>query len=63
MVVVRRLVGLAGVVDDAVLERDAALGEPVGELEVVERRDAGDGLDCAALSAWSHESSRRSSGT
>ena len=29
------LVGLAGVVDDAVLERDAARLEPVRELEVV----------------------------
>ena len=44
MVVVRRLVGLAGVVDDAVPERDAALFEPIGELEVVERRDAPDAL-------------------
>ena len=38
MIVVHRLVGLAGVVDDAVLERDAAVGEAVGELEIVERR-------------------------
>ena len=29
VVVVRRLVGLAGVVDDAVLEGDAALGQPI----------------------------------
>src|SRR2546430_7777969 len=35
VVVVDFLVGLAGVVDDAVLERDAARGEPVRELEVV----------------------------
>ena len=40
VIVVRRLVGLAGVVHDPVLERDAALGETVGELKVVERRDA-----------------------
>ena len=39
VIVVRRLVRLAGVVDDAVLERDAALGQPVRELEVVERRE------------------------
>ena len=41
MIVVRRLVRLAGVVDDPVLERDAALGQPVGELKIVERREAG----------------------
>ena len=45
VIVVRRLVRLAGVVDDAVPERDAALGEPVGELEIVERREAGRSLD------------------
>ena len=49
VVVVRRLVGLAGVVDDAVLERDAALGDAIGELEIVERRNAGHRLDlCVA---------------
>ena len=45
VIVVRRLVGLSGVVDDAVLEGDAALGEPVRELEVVKRGDALNGLD------------------
>ena len=45
VIVVSRLVGLSGVVDDAVPERDAACGQPVGELEVVERRDAGHRLD------------------
>ena len=41
VVVVHRLVGLAGVVDDAVLEGDAAFGEAVGELKVVERGESG----------------------
>ena len=45
MIVVRRLVRLSRVVDDPVLERDAALGQPVRELEIVERRDAVNGFD------------------
>ena len=44
MVVVRRLVRLSGIVDAPVPERDAALFEPIGELEVMERRDAPDAL-------------------
>ena len=44
MVVVRRLVRLSSIVDAPVPERDAALFEPIGELEVMERRDALDAL-------------------
>jgi hypothetical protein len=45
MIVVSRLVRLAGVVDNAVLERDAAPGQSIGELEVVKHRRRGSGLD------------------
>ena len=37
MVVVRGLVRLARVVNDSMRERDAAVGAPIGELEIVER--------------------------
>ena len=37
MIVVDRLIRLSGVVDDAVLECDAALGQAIGELKIVER--------------------------
>jgi hypothetical protein len=40
----RRLVRLPGIVDDVVLEPDAALFEPVGELEVVKGGDRFDAL-------------------
>ncbi len=40
VVVVRRLVRFAGIVDDPVTERDTAAREPVGELEVVKGREA-----------------------
>ena len=45
VVVVRRLVRLAGVVDDAVPECDTAFGDAVGELEIVEGRDGSRRLD------------------
>ncbi len=45
MIVVSRFVGLAGVVDDAVPERDAAPGQLVCELKVVKRADTGSRLD------------------
>ncbi len=45
MIVVRRLVRLAGIVDDSVLEGDAALGQAVRELEIVEHGECGHGLD------------------
>ena len=49
MIVVSGLVGLPGVVDDAVAERDAAGRHPIGELEIMEGRDAGHRLDlCVA---------------
>ena len=38
MVVVHGLVGLAGVLDDPMTERDAAGGNAVGELEITEHR-------------------------
>ena len=38
VVVVHGLVCLAGVVDEPMFERDAAVGEPIRELKVVERR-------------------------
>ena len=41
VVIVGGLVGLAGIVDDVVYERDAALRQAVGEGEVVERGRAG----------------------
>src|SRR5262249_10089642 len=47
MVVMRRLVRLAGIVHDLVFERDAALFEPVCELEAVK---CGDRLDALELS-------------
>ena len=46
MVVVHRLVGLPASSHDVVHERDAALDEPIGELEVME---GGDALHCADL--------------
>ena len=49
VIVVSRLVGLAGVVDNAVPERDAALRQAVGELEIVEGGDALSGLDLCVL--------------
>ena len=49
VVVMRRLVCLARVVHDAVLEGDAALLHPIAELEIVKRGDAGDGLDLRSL--------------
>ena len=49
MIVVDRLVGLPGVVHDAVHERDAALGDAIGELEVVKHRQPGGSLQlCVA---------------
>ena len=45
MIVVSRFVGLAGVVDDAVPERDAAPRQLVCELKVVKRADTGSRLD------------------
>ena len=45
VVVVHGLVVFAGVLDDAVDEGDAALGQLVGELKVVERADAARALD------------------
>ena len=45
VVVVRGFVGLAGIVDDPMPECDAAVGDAVGELEVVEHRRAGERLD------------------
>ena len=45
VIVVSGLVGLARVVHDAMAERDAAGGQPIGELEIMECRDAGHGLD------------------
>ena len=45
VIVVRRLVGLAGVVHDAGLEIDAAFDQAIGELEVVEGGERGRGLD------------------
>ena len=45
VIVVRRLVGLAGVVHDAGLEIDAAFGQPIGELEVVEGGEPGRRFD------------------
>ena len=41
VIVVSGLVGLPGVVHDAVAERDTARGQPVGELEIMESSDAG----------------------
>ena len=45
MVVVRRLVGTPGVVHDAVLERDAARAQAIGELKIMEGRDGLERLD------------------
>jgi hypothetical protein len=45
MVVVHGLVGFAGVVHDAVPERDATIGQPIGEPEFMERIDAPGGCD------------------
>ncbi len=45
VIVMRRLVALPGVVNDVVREGDAAVSEPVGELEVVENVLAGQRLD------------------
>ena len=44
VVVVHRLVGDGRVIDDAVLEREAARRLPIAKLEVVERREAGNRL-------------------
>ena len=45
VIVVRRLVGLPGVVHDAVLECDAALGQAIRELEIVEGGEPGRRFD------------------
>ena len=63
VIVVNRFVGLAGVGDDAVLERDAAFDEAVGEPEIVERRQADAAFACAAAALWSHVLSCSSAGT
>ena len=49
VVVVRRLVGPPRVVDDVVLEGDAAVVHAIGELEVVKGGDGGDGLELGIL--------------
>ncbi len=49
VIVMGGLVGLAGVVDDVVRPGDAALRQPVGELEVVEDLEAGEGRGLGVL--------------
>ena len=51
VIVVRRLVRPSRVVDDPVLEGDAALGQPIDELKVVERRDARDARELRVFHA------------
>ena len=64
VVVVRRLVGLPGVVDDAMSEGDAAFGDAVGELEVVEHRQRRPAaLICASPTVLSQDVSCKVGGT